>query len=77
MAHGEATAAAMVVDGEATVTVDTGAAEKCPEGPVDSGAAAVGAEVHPTKKFFSTKWKKSCLLSDKLPKTMFPLSCTL
>ena len=68
--------------GEAAGPVtDTEVAAKCPEVPEASGAAGVepaGAVVLLIKSFFPQNEKKSCLLSDKLPKrTMSPCPCTL
>ena len=59
--------------GEAAGPVtDTEAAAKCPGVPEVSGAVGVepaGAVVLLIKSFFPQNEKKSCLLSDKLPKT--------
>merc|ERR1719367_786260 len=70
----------MVVDtaaaGEAAGPVtDTEVAAKCPEVPEVSGAVGgepAGAVVLLTKSFFPQNAKKSCLLSDKLPKKPCP-----
>merc|ERR1712223_1062468 len=60
-----------LLDHGAAMAADTEAAAKCPEVPEVSGAVGVepaGAVVLLIKSFFPQNEKKSCLLSDKLPK---------